>query len=124
MKIAKRITIAHPPLRLNYVASFAIRSIPHYPDGRQKKTKRNKNKRNKRNIKNKINEKCILKNQAKFTTVSSRKINQRPRFKRKIESSPFPFRSPTKKAEVPARKTKTGAQKCVIQRVKNNGTLV
>ena len=34
MKIAKRITIAHPPLRLNYVASFAIRSIPHYPDGR------------------------------------------------------------------------------------------
>ena len=39
MKIAKRITIAHPPLRLNYVASFAIRSIPHYPDGRRAKYK-------------------------------------------------------------------------------------
>ena len=43
MKIAKRITIAHPPLRLNYVASFAIRSIPHYPDGRKNKLNRQVN---------------------------------------------------------------------------------
>ena len=39
-KVATEAQQYPPPLRLNYVASFAIRSIPHYPDGRYQKLKR------------------------------------------------------------------------------------
>ena len=59
-----------------------------------------------------------LKLHAKLITTVSNSISQRPRFIRKVASSFFVFLSPTKKAEVPARKTNTGAQKFVIHRVK------
>ena len=52
-----------------------------------------------------------------FMIVNSRMMSQIPRVSRKVLNSRFPFRWPTRNAEVPARNTKTGAQKCVIQRV-------
>ena len=60
MKTAKRIPIAHPPLRLNYVASFAIRSIPHYPDGRKLKRVNKCDKERKKENVLIIKEICIL----------------------------------------------------------------
>ena len=65
-----------------------------------------------------INENSILKNQAKFTTVNSRKISHNPLLTRKDANSFFVFRWPEINAEVPASKTNIGAHKCVIQRVK------
>ena len=65
-----------------------------------------------------------MKNQAKFKIVNSNTMSQSARFRRKVVSSIFPFLVPTKKAEVPARKTNTGAQKCVTHRVANNKALV
>ena len=51
--------------------------------------------------------------------VHSRKMSQRPRVQRKRLTSALVRRPSMRKAPVPARKKKTGAQKCVIQRVKN-----
>jgi hypothetical protein len=51
--------------------------------------------------------------------VISIKTNQIPRFKRKLDNSLLAFLFPTIKAEVPARKQKIGAQKCVTNLVKN-----
>ena len=47
-----------------------------------------------------------------------------PRFSKKPDSSLFVFRLPAIKADIPARKLKAGAQKWVIQRVKNIGAVV
>ena len=57
--------------------------------------------------------------------TNSANIRNSPRVKRKLISSDFDLpRLIYKYAEVPARKTKTGAQKCVIQRVKKSAALV
>ena len=59
------------------------------------------------------------KNIPKFTTVNSSSSNQMPRFIRNfLVSTIFLSFWNERKAEVPARKTKMGAHKCVIQRVK------
>jgi hypothetical protein len=54
--------------------------------------------------------KCISKNQAKLTIVSSMNASHNPRFTKNEESSPLDFRRPTMNAEIPARKLKVGAQ--------------
>ncbi len=46
-------------------------------------------------------------------------MSQRPRVKRNLNNSDFDLVLPYRKAEVPDKKTKTGAQKCVTKRVKN-----
>jgi hypothetical protein len=67
----------------------------------------------------------VVKSQAKVSTAICRKINQSPRVMRKIASSLLVLPcEPARNAPVPARKTKTGAQKCVIQRVRNRATEV
>jgi|Laugresbdmm110dn_1035115.scaffolds.fasta_scaffold39252_1 hypothetical protein len=53
--------------------------------------------------------------------VSSINISQIPRFIKNDESSFFDFLLPTIKTDNPARKQKVGAQKCVINLVKNMG---
>jgi hypothetical protein len=53
----------------------------------------------------------MLKNQAKFITVSSRKISQIPRVSKNIDSAFLPFLVPTRKAEVPDKNINKGAQK-------------
>src|SRR5579871_5462668 len=68
--------------------------------------------------------KLILKFHPKLTTVISRNINHKPRFKRKTDNSFLVFFCPMIYAEVPASNMNIGAQKCVIQRVKNIGTFV
>jgi hypothetical protein len=66
-----------------------------------------------------------LKKTPNFTTVSSSTINHKPRVTRNFDSSRLLFpRANCKYTLVPARNTKTGAQKCVIQRVKNSATFV
>jgi len=60
----------------------------------------------------------------KLITKNSTNINHTPRFIKKKLSSFFVFLTPYKYAEVPARKTKTGAQKWVIHLVKNNWGVV
>jgi hypothetical protein len=64
-----------------------------------------------------------LKSQAHRTTVNSSTISHRPRVARNRATSLRlrPLAS-DRNALVPARKTKTGAQKCVIHRVKNSAT--
>ena len=52
------------------------------------------------------------------------KINQRPRFRRKLDNSFLDFLLPTINAEVPAKKQNIGAQKCVINRVKKIGNVL
>src|SRR5215471_17715622 len=66
-----------------------------------------------------------LKFVARRRMVSSRKTSQRPRVQRKRESwaGARPARS-QKKAPMPAVKKKTGAQRCVIQRVKKRAAVV
>ena len=54
------------------------------------------------------------------TTTGSRKTSQRPRVSRNRDSSPGDFRRSDRYAPVPVRRKNTGAQKCVIQRVKNS----
>src|SRR3954453_23104747 len=59
------------------------------------------------------------------TTVTSSTTSHNPRVKRKRDKSRLLLpRASCKYAPVPASKTKTGAQKCVIQRVRNNQTVV
>ncbi len=59
------------------------------------------------------------KDHPKVTRVTSTITSQSPRVQRNLERSFFDRpRESERKAPVPARKTKTGAQKCVIQRVK------
>src|SRR5947207_2885106 len=56
-----------------------------------------------------------------FTQVISKIASQSPRLKRNQESSRFVRPRPSdRNAPVPARKMNTGAQKCVIQRVRNS----
>jgi len=64
-----------------------------------------------------------LKLNKKLETINSRKINQRPRVSKKIDSAFFPFRNPTRKADVPDRNINTGAQKLVIHLVRNKAAL-
>src|SRR5829696_2398153 len=64
--------------------------------------------------------KCISKEKEKFTRVISIRISQKPLLIRNKLNSFLLFRRLWNQADVPARKTKTGAQKCVIHRVKNN----
>ena len=52
--------------------------------------------------------------------VSSRKISHNPLLTRNTDNSFLVFRCPDIKADVPANNTNIGAQKWVIQRVKNN----
>ncbi len=54
------------------------------------------------------------------TTNHSTKISHRPRVKRNRARSPGLFLATISPALVPASRTNTGAQKCVIQRVANN----
>jgi hypothetical protein len=56
--------------------------------------------------------------------VSSININQRPLVIKKMLSSFFDFRADCRNAEVPDKKTNTGAQKCVIHRVKKSAVVV
>ena len=56
--------------------------------------------------------------------MSSTKINQKPRFNRKLDNSAGVFLLPTKKAESPARKLKAGAQMLVMNLVKKSGIVV
>ena len=66
-----------------------------------------------------------LKKTPSFTSVSSRKISHSPRVTRNRDNSALLLpRASCKYAPVPARNTKTGAQKCVIQRVKNRAIFV
>lgn len=59
----------------------------------------------------------------KRTTVSSSRMSHRPRVTRKGERSAGDLpRIFWRYTDVPAKNTNTGAQKCVIQRVKNSGT--
>ena len=59
------------------------------------------------------------------TIMISAKTSQSPRVKRNhAVSLMFSFFEPRRKADVPARKRNTGAQKCVIQRVKNSSGVV
>ncbi len=52
-------------------------------------------------------------------------MSQKPRLISQAESSILVFmRLPTKNADVPAKNMNTGAQKWVIKRVRNNGTVV
>ena len=55
---------------------------------------------------------------------TSERINHAPLFNKKRLSSFLDRRCPARKADVPLKKTKAGAQKCVIQRVKNKITVV
>ena len=57
---------------------------------------------------------------ASVTTNISIAISHSPRLNKKPDNSFFVFLWVIKNAEVPARKRKIGAQKWVIQRVKNN----
>ena len=58
-------------------------------------------------------------------TVTSSTISQTPRVRRNRESSPRErSRCHQRKAPAPAAKKNTGAQKCVIQRVKNRAAVV
>jgi hypothetical protein len=59
----------------------------------------------------------VEKNHPKLITVTSSRISHRPRLRRKRASWPRVRRVPAIHALEPARKTKTGAQKWVIQRV-------
>src|SRR3712207_2930144 len=67
-----------------------------------------------------------LKKNEKRKTVSSRTTSQSPRVHRNRVSMPRlrPGRESQRNAPHPAVKKKTGAQKCVIHRVKNKGTFV
>jgi hypothetical protein len=56
--------------------------------------------------------------------VSSININQRPLVIKKILSSFFDFRADCKYADTPDKKTNSGAQKCVIHRVKKSTPVV
>ena len=64
------------------------------------------------------------------TTVNSIRTSQRPRVTRKRLTSAVPRAwllrpcAPYRKAEMPARKMKVGAQKCVTQRVRNSAVSV
>src|SRR5256885_15791382 len=62
-----------------------------------------------------------LKKITRRSTVSSRKISHRPRVHRNRDNDDVGFpRNAWKYAPVPARNTNSGAQKWVIQRVKNS----
>src|SRR6185503_1052913 len=63
--------------------------------------------------------------QAKLMMVNSATMSQMPRVNKYHESwLILVLFDPYRNAEVPVRKTKTGAQKCVIQRVKNSRGVV
>ncbi len=66
----------------------------------------------------------VVKYQPKVMTVSSSRMSQSPRVRRKRASSPRVRRVPAIQALAPARKTKVGAQKWVIQRVANRAASV
>ena len=57
-------------------------------------------------------------------TVSSNTISQTPRMNKNRDSSGIDFRPSERKAPVPVSKKNVGAQICVIQRVRNRGTVV
>ena len=57
-------------------------------------------------------------------TVSSSTISQTPRTNRNRESSGIVLRPRARNAPVPVSRKKVGAQRCVIQRVRNSGTVV
>jgi hypothetical protein len=57
-------------------------------------------------------------------TPTSRKISHRPRVSRNLDNSGVDFLGRESHAPVPVSRKKAGAQMCVIQRVKNSGTVV
>ena len=65
----------------------------------------------------------MVKYQPKVIRVNSRRTSQRPRVTRKRASSPRVRRVPAIQALAPARKTKVGAQKWVIQRVAKSASV-
>ena len=60
----------------------------------------------------------------KYTTVTSSKHNHKPRVIKNFDNRVFVFENLMIPIEVPARKTKTGAQKWVIHRVRKSKTEV
>jgi hypothetical protein len=69
--------------------------------------------------------KCISNHTPKFTNVNSKIISQIPLVSKNLLLSFTLFLLVKEiKADVPERKTKTGAHKCVIQRVKNKAGVV
>src|SRR5260221_10649369 len=65
-----------------------------------------------------------LNDQIKVTITNSTITSQKPRFMRKRLTSFFDFFCVIRNTEVPARKTKSGAQKWVIHLVKNKAGVV
>ena len=61
---------------------------------------------------------------ASVITNTSTNTSHIPLFNKNVLASVGVLFFEASQAEVPERKTKTGAQKCVIQREKNNGTVV
>ena len=55
--------------------------------------------------------KCQSNETLKFTTVISKKTNQIPLVNKNLDNIFFPFLTPVNHADVPAKKTKIGAQK-------------
>src|SRR4051812_37287696 len=67
---------------------------------------------------------CGLKLSMRLISKISAIASQAPRFIRNRLASAFDLFLPERKAEVPDKKTKTGAQKWVIQRVKKSAGVV
>jgi hypothetical protein len=65
-----------------------------------------------------MKEKSISKVSKRLTMVTSASISQRPLVIKNMLSSFFDLRADCRKADVPDKKTNTGAQKCVIHLVK------
>src|SRR3569833_2478979 len=70
-------------------------------------------------VKKKMIGKAGFKFQPRLATTNSSSISQIPRFNKKADNSFLLFLCPTRKADVPVSSRNIGAQKCVIQRVKN-----
>src|ERR1700761_4801065 len=71
--------------------------------------------------------KRISKDSAKLTRVKSMMISTRPRFQKKLRRPAAAVPEDAWRyshADIPERKTNDGAQRCVIQRVKNNSGVV
>jgi len=64
--------------------------------------------------------KVTSKVQIKLLTTTSRSTSQIPRVNKNLNNLGFDFLEPYKKEDDPAKNTNTGAQKCVMNRVKNN----
>jgi hypothetical protein len=67
---------------------------------------------------------CTSKLKMRLIIARSENMSQAPLFSKKVVISPVVLRCSARHADTPLKKTKVGAQKCVIQRVKNRITVV